>query len=83
MGQLTCCETSSWVFERELADAGGFEYLMGKCSRCGTAWINVFCVAAGVTGYEPVTQADLEAIQSIRDDRELKTFMRRWGDANL
>jgi hypothetical protein len=83
MGQLTCCETSTWVFERDLAHTGGFDYLLGKCGRCGAAWMSVFCVASGVCGYERVTQADAEAIHSIRDDRELKAFVRRWGDTNL
>lgn len=83
MGQLTCCQDSSWVFERDLGHAEGFEYLMGKCNRCGAPWMNVFCVASGITGYEPVTPADVATIQSIQDGPALQGFMRRWGDKNL
>ncbi len=83
MGYLTCCKDSSWVLERDLGHAEGFEYLMGKCSRCGAPWMNVFCVASGITGYERMTPGDVEAIQSIQDGPDLKGFMRRWGNKNL
>lgn len=45
--------------------------------------MNVFCVASGITGYERVTFGDVEEIQSIQDESELKGFMRRWGNKNL
>jgi len=83
MDHLTCCKGSSWVFERDLGRAEGFEYLMGKCSGCGTPWMSVFCVASGITGYEAVTPGDVETIQSIKDGPELQGFMRQWGDKNL
>lgn len=83
MGYLTCCKDSSWVLERDLGHAEGFEYLLGKCSRCGTPWMNVFCVATGITGYEGVAPDNVKAIQSIHDETELKDFMRRWGNKNL
>jgi hypothetical protein len=83
MDQLTCCKNSSWVLERDLGHAEGFEYLLGKFSRCGAPWMNVFCVASGITGYERVTLSDVEAIQSIPESPELKEFVRRWGNENL
>jgi len=45
--------------------------------------MNVFCVATGITEFERVTPSDVEAIQSISSGRELKEFMRRWGNKNL
>lgn len=45
--------------------------------------MSVFCTASGVSGFERVTPVDVEAIHSIQDGRELKEFMRRWGDKNL
>jgi len=83
MDEMTCCTESVWVAQRDLGSAEGFEYLLGKCGRCGTPWMNVFCVATGITGYERVTPSDVAAIQSISDNRELKEFMRRWGNENL
>ena len=87
MGQLTCCIpariVSTWVPERDLESAGGFDYMLGKCRWCGAPWMNVFCTATGITGYERVKPADVEALHSIHDDRDVKEFMRRWGDKNL
>ena len=81
--QLTCCATPKWVPERDLDSAGGFDFLLGRCGQCGTPWMNVFCTASSITGYEPVAPADVEAIRAITDWRELKTFMRAWGDKHL
>jgi hypothetical protein len=87
MSQLTCCFVAkylpSWVPKRDLEHAGGFEYVLGKCFWCRTPWMNVFSTASGVGGFERVSRADVEAIGAIQDGRELKEFMRRWGDTNL
>jgi hypothetical protein len=83
MDHLACCDAPSWVFQRDLGHAEGFEYSLGACSRCHAPWMSVFCVAAGVAGYECVTPADVEAIQSIENGSALKDFMRRWGDKSL
>ena len=83
MGNLTCCKNPSWVRERDVGQAEGYDYLLGKCGHCGAPWMNVFCVATGITGWERVTPDDVETIQSIQDWRELKEFMRRWGRKNL
>jgi hypothetical protein len=84
MDELTCCKDSSWELERDLASAGGFEFVLGRCGHCGTSWMNVLCVATGVTGHEPVKPGDVEAIRAIADGSpELKQYMRRWGNANL
>lgn len=83
MEQLTCCKDSSWEPECDLNHAEGFDYLLGKCGRCGTPWMNVFCIATSRTGYERVTVSDAERMRSIVDARELKEFMREWGRNNL
>jgi hypothetical protein len=83
MDQMTCCKDSCWEPERDLGHAGGFDYLLGKCGRCGTPWMNVFCIATSRTGYEPVTVSDLERMRSTADDPDFKEFMRDWGEKNL
>jgi hypothetical protein len=83
MTLMTCCEKPTWVPKRDLAHASGFEYLLGECGRCGAAWMNVFCVATSITGYERVTLTDVEAIRLIEDGPGLKAFMKRWADENL
>ena len=45
--------------------------------------MNVFCVASGITGLEPVSPADVERMKSIPAGPELKAFMRQWGQENL
>jgi hypothetical protein len=45
--------------------------------------MNVFCTATGITGYERVKPADVEALSRIDDYKELREFMRHWGDENL
>jgi hypothetical protein len=85
--RLTCCLVArflpSWVPKRDLEHAGGFEYLLGKCRWCGTPWMKVYCTASSIGQFERVTSADVEAIGAIHDPRELKEFMRRWGEKNL
>ena len=83
MTEPNCCEKPPWRYERDLGSAGGFDFALGKCARCGTVWMNVFCVAAGTSGYERVTVADADAIRAIREAGPLKAFMRRWGDQYL
>ena len=83
MSQLTCCKNSSWVSELDLGHAAGFKYMLGKCERCGACWMNVFCVASSITGFEPVSVADAERMKAIPAGPELKTFMRSWGEENL
>ena len=57
--------------------------MLGKCDRCGTYWMNVFCVATGITGFEPVSLTDAERMKSIPRGPELKAFMRSWGERNI
>jgi hypothetical protein len=75
---MSCCSNPAWVAERDLGSARGFDLMLGKCGACGTPWINAFCVASSIGGYEPVNPAEVEAIRTIRDPAELKQFMRRW-----
>ena len=83
MDQPACCKTPSWTSERDLEHAGGFEYVLGKCDRCGAHSMNVFCVASGSSGFEPVQSSDVERMKSIPSGPELKAFMRTWGEKNI
>ena len=83
---VACCTAARalpwWAPERDLQSASGFEYVLGKCRWCAKPWMHVFCGASGVEGYEPVTGDDVAAIRAIHDAKDLKDFMRRWGDRN-
>lgn len=83
MDKLTCCKSPSWQPESDLGQAEGFDYLLGKCSHCGALWMNVFCVATGITGHEPVAVGDAERMRCAADGTELKELMRDWGRKNL
>ena len=83
MNQPICCKKASWISELDLDHAGGFEYMLGKCDRCGAYWMNVFCVASGISGFEPVSLSDVERMKSIPAGPELKAFMRNWGEKNI
>ena len=83
MKELTCCEDSVWALVLALPSASGFEYVLGKCETCGAPWMNVFCVASSITGFERISPDDVEKILSTTDSAELKQLLRGWGDANL
>ena len=83
MSQLPCCEGSSWIAELDLDHAGGFEHALGRCARCGAHWMNVFCVASGINGYEPVKPSDVEQMRSLPAGPERKAFMRDWAEKNI
>ena len=57
--------------------------MLYEAQECGTPWMNVFCVASGITGLEPVSPADVERMKSLPAGPELKAFMRQWGEENL
>ncbi|HEX2824873.1 MAG TPA: hypothetical protein VHP37_00890 [Burkholderiales bacterium] len=81
--QPACCARPSWSPQLDLGQAGGFDYLLGRCAACGAYSMNVFCAASSVTAYESVTPADVERMKSVPPGPERKALMRRWGDVNL
>ena len=83
MSQPTCCRKPSWSSEIDLGHAGGFEFILGRCRGCGADLMNVFCVATEITGFEPVSSADIERMKSTAAGPELKALMRAWGEQNL
>jgi hypothetical protein len=83
MKQLNCCRDAEWTLVLDLPSASGFEYVLGKCRACGTPWMNVFCVASSITGFERISPNDVEKILTTTDYAELKQFVRSWGDAHL
>jgi len=77
-----CCGSPSWTPQLDLGQAAGFDYLLGTCDRCGAYSMNVFCVASGITGFEPVSASDAGRVQSLSGS-ELKAFLRAWGEKYL
>ena len=86
MNTLTCC--TSPILNSESTDLGhadSFEFMLTSCTCCGAFWMNVFSVASGISGLEPVSAADaatMLALNSLQSGRERKEFMRDWGYKN-
>ena len=84
MNELTCCNSSNWGPETtDLGRADSFEFLLGTCTNCGTYWLNVFCVATAITGYEPVSKEDAAAMLSATPGPAQKALMKAWSREHL
>ena len=79
MDQPTCCIRASWVAERDLGSARGFEFDLGRCERCGTPWMKAYCVASSAGGYEPISREEAGELKRLPPE-ELRAAIRRWGD---
>ena len=78
-----CCASFKWSLERDLGEAGGFDFALGSCASCGRSWVSVFVPASQQGDYEPVDLNDLERMRSLPEGRELKAFMKRWAVEKL
>jgi len=83
MAQQFCCENFKWSAERDLGHADSMEFALGSCSHCGATFVNVFCVATAISGYEPVSPIDSQQMKEIPAGPELKSFMRSWSRTHI
>jgi len=84
MTKLTCCRFSK--LGSKMTDMGRvdeFELMLGRCRNCGAYWMDVFCVAANTTGYEPVSDDDARKMLSIPPGPELRAFMKAWSREHI
>lgn len=86
MATLNCCN-SPILSEKptDLGRADSFEFMLTNCTYCGAYWMNVFCVATGISGYEPVSAEDaatMLTLNTLESGRQRKEFMRDWGYKN-
>lgn len=75
-----CCANASWVAERDLGGARGFEFDLGRCGRCGTPWMRAWCVASSRGGYEPIARAEADQLKALAPGPELTARVRAWGE---
>ncbi len=82
---MKCCNASTWIAIADLGHASSFDIILGKCSLCGKDWVNAFCTASGITGYEYLTPADAQQLLKLRDisGTERKAALKNWIDENL
>lgn len=67
----------------DLGHAGSFEFMHTICQNCGAHWVNVFCVANGVSGLERVTNEMAANMLATSPGAERKAFMNSWASENL
>jgi hypothetical protein len=67
----------------DLGHANSFEFMLTSCTQCGAYWMSVFCVASGVSGFEPVTAEDAAVMLAMEVGRERKELLRNWRDIHL
>jgi hypothetical protein len=83
MQTLTCCASPQLNPEStDLGHADSFEFMLASCTQCGAYWMNVFCVANGRSGFEPVSAEDaatMLTLNALESGRERKEFMRNWA----
>ena len=80
MNTLTCCKSPQLNIEStDLGHADSVEFMLKSCTDCGAYWMDVFCVANGISGLEPVTAEDGAAMLAMESGRERKEMMRLWG----
>jgi hypothetical protein len=84
MNELTCCDSpESGKVTTDLGHADSFDFLLVRCRNCGSYWLNVFCETTSITGYEPVSEEDAQAMLAFSSGRELKAFMKAWSYKHL
>jgi hypothetical protein len=79
MKEPTCCNNSNWDLDQtDLGHKGSFEFMLGRCSNCGTYWLNVFCVATNTTGYERISDDDVRIMLNMPWGSERNAFVYKW-----
>ena len=84
MKAITCCTSPQLnPASTDLGHADSYEFMLTSCTQCGAYWMNVFCIANGISGFEPVTAEDAAAMLAIKDGRERKELIRNWSDNHI
>ncbi len=63
---------------RDLGRAGDFEFVLGRCGKCGAYWMSVYCPAVSTADYAPVSGEDAQKMLSLPPGAELKSFLKEW-----
>jgi len=82
--EINCCEEPIISNSKEdLGHAESMEYILFQCENCGKHWLNVFCVASAISGFEIFSESDVNTVLNLPKGPERKTFMKEWGRKNL
>jgi hypothetical protein len=82
--EINCCQKPIISnSEEDLGHAESMEYVLFQCENCGKHWLNVFCVASSIAGFEPISEIDVSTVLNLGKGSERKAFMKEWGRENL
>jgi hypothetical protein len=81
---LNCCSKPQLsASKEELGSARGFEFTHATCTSCGAHWLQVYCVATSIPGFERVSDQDAKAMLAEHSVEEHKKIMQAWADQHL
>lgn len=82
--KIKCCKKPDLGSAKEdLGHAESMEYILFQCNSCGKHWLNVFCVATGISGFENIDEKDANTVLNLPPGPERKAFIKEWGRAHL
>lgn len=81
--RMNCCDRPELTNLVDWGHARSFDLTHGTCKGCGAQWLNVFCVATAITGYEPVSDRDVQAVRSATPGPDRKNLLKAWVDEHL
>lgn len=82
--KMNCCEhpRANTPFT-DLGHAESFEYCHFFCKECGVHWLDVFCVATGVSDIERISPEQANIMLNSHRGAERKGIMKAWGREHL
>lgn len=81
--ELNCCKEPKLSALEDFGHARSFDFMYTTCKKCGAHWMNVFCTANGISGYERVSNDDARGLLRSTPGPEQKTLLTIWADENL
>ena len=82
-GKIDCCKEPQLNPMRDFGHARSFDFMHATCKKCGALWMNVFCTANGISGYERVSNDDACRLLGSKPGPERKALLTSWADKNL
>lgn len=81
---LNCCGTPRLGGAKDdLGNARGFEFMHSTCMTCGAHWLEVFCVASGISDTERISDQESTMMLAAEPRSERKQVMAAWADEHL
>lgn len=81
--ELNCCKEPKLSTLEDFGHARSFDFMHATCKKCGAHWMNVFCTANGISGYERVSKEDARRLLRSNPGPERKAILTNWADENL